>query len=321
MFFTSLNCVFQSEVYLPQALRQLLRRNLGAHALEIAQTCTKLPYFNHSLELLLHEVLEEEGTSSAPIPDPLLPSVVAFVQEFPVFLQTIAHCARKSDIALWPRLFIEAGEPADLFRECLDSQQLEVAASFLIVLNSTLPAGSVRKLANALLEKARERNDDLAAETSRFLRALEQEEQEGQRHTPEFPVASSKSPGALRGNPEPLDLGNPMLPQSSLTFKYGPPVRNKSLSESAHGMNQLKRASSVPYAGKEEPHTRSVSVVVAPALNGLPQSSTVTGAVDRLSLEDHSLNGVSRTSSGPSLPSKNGWNRRRFPGHAQPEEV
>lgn len=310
----------QSEVYLPQALRQLLRRNLGAHALEIAQTCTKLPYFNHSLELLLHEVLEEEGTSSAPIPDPLLPSVVAFVQEFPVFLQTIAHCARKSDIALWPRLFIEAGEPIDLFRECLDSQQLDVAASFLIILNSTLPTAAVRKQATALLEKAQQaRNTDLASETSRFLRALEHEEQEGQRHTPDMP--SSKSPGALRTNQDPIDLGNPMSPQSSMTFKYGPPVRNKSVSESAHGINPLKRASSVPYAGKDEPHVRSVSVVVPAVMNGLSQSSTLPGAMDRLSLGEHSSNGVSHTSSGASLTSKNGWSRRRFPGHAQPKQI
>nr|XP_039247994.1 guanine nucleotide exchange factor subunit RIC1-like [Styela clava] len=161
------------EIYLHQILRQLLRRNLGYHALQIASSCRSLSYFPHVLELMLHKVLEEEATSSTPIPDPLLPTIVKFIAEFPEYHETIVHCARKTEIALWQYLFNSVGNPKELFEDCLESDQLETAASYLIILQNLEKLSLARQDANRLLTKALSASMwSLSADIIRFLRAI-----------------------------------------------------------------------------------------------------------------------------------------------------
>lgn len=164
----------QSQVYLHQILRQLIRRNLGYYAWEIARSCSKLPYFPHSLELLLHEVLEEEATSKEPIPDALLPSIIEFVREFPVYLRAVGQCARKTELALWPHLFSVAGRPRALFDECLQRGQLDIAATYLLVIQNLESPTVSRKFATQLMDKALEgRKWDLVKDLVRFLKAID----------------------------------------------------------------------------------------------------------------------------------------------------
>jgi len=158
---------------LHQILRQLIRRNLGYYAWEIARTCAKLSYFPHSLELLLHEVLEEEATSKEPIPDALLPSIIEFVREFPSYLRAVGQCARKTELALWPHLFSVAGRPRALFEECLKKGQLDIAATYLLVIQNLESSAVSRKFAAELIDRALEAgNYELVKEMARFLKAI-----------------------------------------------------------------------------------------------------------------------------------------------------
>lgn len=184
-----------SEVFVHHLLRQLLKRNLGVFALELAGACRSLPHFTHALELLLHGVLEEEATSSEPIPDPLLPRCVAFIHEFPEFLKTVAHCARKTELALWRTLFDVTGSPNALFEECLQLKQLENAASFVIVLqNLETTEVSMDQAARLVKEALEEKKWTIAKEMVRFARSIGSEDIDALTPPPSAKTSLSRRP-------------------------------------------------------------------------------------------------------------------------------
>lgn len=93
--------------------------------------------------------------------------------EFPVYLQTVVQCARKTEIALWPYLFSAAGKPKDLFQECMAKRQLDTAASYLIILQNLETSLVSRQYATLLLDTALEQSKwELAKDLVRFLRAI-----------------------------------------------------------------------------------------------------------------------------------------------------
>ncbi|XP_062515781.1 guanine nucleotide exchange factor subunit RIC1-like isoform X1 [Corticium candelabrum] len=168
-------CSLERTIFLYHILKQLLRRNLGGHALQIARSCESLPYFAHVLELMLHNVLEEEAPNAGlhPMPDALLPQVVAFIQEFPQYLETIGHCTRKTEVAMWYYLFQVVGNPKDLFQKCIESERLEIAASYLIIIQNLEPPFVSKQYATRLLDSSLEHSMfELSRDLVRFLKAI-----------------------------------------------------------------------------------------------------------------------------------------------------
>ncbi|XP_064397549.1 guanine nucleotide exchange factor subunit RIC1-like [Halichondria panicea] len=164
-----------THVFLHHILRQLLRRNLGSHALQMARSSSHLPYFRHVLELMLHEILEEEAprSRSMPVPDALLPCGVEFIKQFPEFLETVGHCARKTEIALWQYLFAAIGSPRDLFELCMSDGRLSTAATYLIIIQNLEAAAVSRQLATKLLDASLDANQwELCTDLVRFLKTI-----------------------------------------------------------------------------------------------------------------------------------------------------
>ncbi|XP_072114089.1 guanine nucleotide exchange factor subunit RIC1 isoform X3 [Mobula birostris] len=108
---------------------------------------------------------------------------------------TVVHCARKTEYALWNYLFAAVGNPKDLFEECLLAQDLDTAASYLIILqNMEVPAVS-RQHATLLFNTALEQGKwDLCRHMIRFLKAIGA----GELETPP-PTPTTQEPSSAGG--------------------------------------------------------------------------------------------------------------------------
>jgi len=136
----------RTQLFIPAILRFFLFDRFDAPAARhLSESLTRLPYFDHALEVLLHDVLEEDveassSSKSAKVvsqpstPDykstnyPLemikdsesgLASLLPFLSSFPSYLSIILSCARKTDVKSWTTLFAHLPPVIDLFEEAL----------------------------------------------------------------------------------------------------------------------------------------------------------------------------------------------------------
>jgi hypothetical protein len=134
-----------------------------------------LEYFAHSLEVLLHDVLDEEVDSPPPLEQSLLPHIVTLLSSFPQFLDIIVQCTRKTEVRSWRTLFVHLPPPKELFEESLKDGKLKTAGGYLLVLHNLdeLEAGDPQ--VTHLLEQAKAAKDwELCKELARFLMALDE---------------------------------------------------------------------------------------------------------------------------------------------------
>lgn len=103
----------QTHLFLHHILRFHLDRSQSREAVLFASHYSHLIYFSHALEVLLHEVLEDEVEVANR--HGVLPRVVEFLDHFEESLQVVVNCARKTEVTRWEFLFDIVGKPRDLF--------------------------------------------------------------------------------------------------------------------------------------------------------------------------------------------------------------
>lgn len=132
-------------------------------------------YFPHALEILLHEVLDEEVDTQPPIEQALLPSVLSFLSSFPQYLDIVVQCTRKTEVRSWRTLFSNLPPPEELFEESLQKGNLKTAGGYLLVLHTFEELRPTGDQVVRLLQRAKDERDwELCKELARFLMALDE---------------------------------------------------------------------------------------------------------------------------------------------------
>ncbi|KAI5374176.1 hypothetical protein J4E82_007172 [Alternaria postmessia] len=134
-----------------------------------------LLYFPHALEILLHEVLDEEVDTQPPPEQALLPSVLSFLSSFPRYLDIVVQCTRKTEVRSWRTLFSNLPPPEELFEESLQKGNLKTAGGYLLVLHTFEELRPTGDQVVRLLQRAKDEQDwELCKELARFLMALDE---------------------------------------------------------------------------------------------------------------------------------------------------
>lgn len=162
-------------MFIPRVLRFHLSQFDSTSALHLAHQYQALEYFAHSLEILLHNVLDEE-VDSDPAPEvALLPGVLSLLSSFPQYLDVVVQCTRKTEVRSWRTLFKYLPHPQDLFEESLQRGSLKTAGGYLLILHEFEELSSSSEQLVRLLSRAKDEEDwELCKELARFLMALDE---------------------------------------------------------------------------------------------------------------------------------------------------
>lgn len=161
----------RTQLFINQILRHHLAEYNSPAALHLADSYQKLPYFAHALEVLLHDVLDNEVDNPPSPPETaLLPTTVSFLSSFQSYLDIIVNCTRKTELRSWRTLFATLPPVITLFEQSLALNKLKTAAGYLLVLHAfENDSFQTHEFARLLQMAAYAQDWDLCRELARFL--------------------------------------------------------------------------------------------------------------------------------------------------------
>lgn len=172
--FSFFRFAIRTHLFLPELLRFYLERNLSNEALRLAQRYQFLAYFSHALEILLHQILDEEVDSSPTPEAAVLPRVLSLLSSFKDYLDVVVQCTRKTEVRSWRTLFAYLPPAQELFEESLQRGNLKTAGGYLLVLHTFDELSAAGEQSVRLLGRAMREGDwELCKELARFLAALD----------------------------------------------------------------------------------------------------------------------------------------------------
>ncbi len=187
--FAQFRTAIRTHLFIPYLLQHHIsaERNAPA-AISLARKYEHLSYFAHALEVLLHNVLDEEADSyseSANKSKSNLPAVLSLLYgslSESSYLSTIVQCIRKTEFTSWPVLLAHLPPPAVLFEQALQLDDLKTATGCLMVLQSYEEDRSegrrseedVEAYVTRLMALAREKDEwGLCSDLAQFLMAFD----------------------------------------------------------------------------------------------------------------------------------------------------
>ncbi|KAK6539739.1 hypothetical protein TWF694_009939 [Orbilia ellipsospora] len=164
----------RTHLFFNHLLRHHLQNRDEAAAIGLAKQYEGVSYFEHALEVLLHDVLDDEADTQPEQEVAVLPLVVRFLSNFPEYLNVIVQCTRKTEVASWSHLYSVVGSPQVLFEESLSRGLLKTAGGYLLILHNMEKLSSSSQDMVRLFSRAVAEEDwDLCKELARFLTALD----------------------------------------------------------------------------------------------------------------------------------------------------
>lgn len=190
----------QTTLFIPDMLRHHLSNYDSPAALHLSHRFRHLPYFAHALEVLLHNVLDEEVDQSPDAEHAMLPAVLSFLSTFPEYLDIVVQCTRKTEVRSWQTLFAHLPPPHDLFEASLAKGDLKTAGGYLLVLHTLAEISSDAPEVIQLLRMARREQDwELCKELARFLMALDESGATLEKALRMMDLGEAVSPSAAHG--------------------------------------------------------------------------------------------------------------------------